>query len=100
MTTQSSPSRDGEQCDSLIRTKTVKAGHRTYFFDVRATRADDYFLTITEVRKILSPSGAVAFDRHKLFLFKEDFDKFADALTEAVDFIRHSRPEVAQEVGG
>lgn len=85
----------GEQ----ILTKAVKAGRRTYFFDVRATRANDYFLTITESRKKNNADGSITFDRHKIFLYKEDFAKFSDGLTEVIDFIYKNRPELfpAQE---
>ncbi len=74
-------------------TKAVKAGRRTYFFDVRATRAGDYFLTITESRKITVPNGSCVYDRHEIFLYKEDFDKFADALDKAIGFIKQNKPD-------
>lgn len=84
-----------------ILTKTVKAGRRTYFFDVHATRGDDYFLTITESRKMTNPDGSCFYDRHKIFLYKEDFSKFAEGLSEVVEFIRRSKPEAlaARSVG-
>lgn len=85
--------REHEEYGEQILTKAVKAGRRTYFFDVRATRADDYFLTITESRKMTTPDGNSVYDRHKIFLYKEDFAKFADALSEVVDFIRRSKPD-------
>jgi hypothetical protein len=69
-----------------VYSKRIKAGkRRTYFFDVRATRGNDYYLTITESRKRFNDDG---YDRHKLFLYKEDFNKFAKALTEAVDYVK------------
>ncbi|MES2775857.1 MAG: DUF3276 family protein [Bacteroidota bacterium] len=69
-----------------VYSSRVKAGkRRTYFFDVRATRANDYFLTITESRKRFDDDG---YDRSKLFLYKEDFNKFIKGLTEAVDFVK------------
>ena len=74
-----------------ILSKAVKAGRRTYFFDVRATRGDDYFLTITESRKITAPDGSATFDRHKIFLYKEDFAKFAEGFNEVVEFIRRTK---------
>ena len=83
--------REGEDYADQILSKAVKAGRRTYFFDVRATRGDDYFLTITESRKITGPDGSAIFDRHKIFLYKEDFSKFADGLHEVVEFIRRSK---------
>ena len=60
--------REGEDYEAQILSKAVKAGRRTYFFDVRATRGDDYFLTITESRKMTDARGEVTFDRHKIFL--------------------------------
>ena len=87
-----SPIRRGsEEHDDPVLSKAVKAGRRTYFFDVRATRGDDYFLTITESRKITAPDGTSSYDRHKIFLYKEDFSKFADGLHEVVEFIRRSK---------
>ncbi len=69
-----------------VYSKRLKAGkRRTYFFDVRATRGNDYYLTITESRKRFNDDG---YDRHKLFLYKEDFNKFAKALNEAVDYVK------------
>lgn len=83
-----------------ILSKAVKAGRRTYFFDVRATRADDYYLTITESRKMTQSDGSVSYNRHKIFLYKEDFTKFADTLQEVVDFIRKERPQSESLKGG
>lgn len=71
-----------------IFSKAVKAGKRTYFFDVKATRGNDYYLTITESKKRFDEEGNFQFEKHKLFLYKEDFDKFADGLQEIIDFIR------------
>jgi len=69
-----------------IYSKRIRAGkRRTYFFDVRATRGNDYYLTITESRKRFNDNG---YDRHKIFLYKEDFNKFIKALTEAVDHVK------------
>ena len=70
-----------------IFTKIVRAGKRTYFFDVKATRKDDYYLTITESKKRLGKEGKVFYEKHKIFLYKEDFDKFADGLKDAVEYI-------------
>ena len=93
MISQTPPRRDSEDFGEQILSKAVKAGRRTYFFDVRATRGDDYFLTITESRKKTSEDGSFTFDRHKIFLYKEDFSKFCDSLNEAIDFIRQNKPE-------
>ena len=93
-----------------VYSKRIRAGkRRTYFFDVRATRGNDYYLTITESRKRFNDDG---YDRHKIFLYKEDFNKFCKALGEAVDYVKtdlmpdfdfdafnHEYPEpVAEEV--
>ena len=75
-----------------IHSKIVRAGKRTYFFDVKSTRNDEYYLTITESKKQFSENGKFHFEKHKLFLYKEDFDKFADSLQEVVDFIREKQP--------
>lgn len=67
-----------------IFSKRVRAGKRTYFFDVKATKSEkDFYITITESKKV----GDTEFQKHKIFLYKEDFEKFADALAEAVDFV-------------
>ena len=69
-----------------VYSKRIRAGkRRTYFFDVRATRGNDYYLTITESRKRFDDNG---YDRHKIFLYKEDFNKFIKALIEAVDYVK------------
>ena len=69
-----------------IYSKRIRAGkRRTYFFDVRTTRGNDYYLTITESRKRFDDNG---YDRHKIFLYKEDFNKFIRALGEAVDYVK------------
>ena len=69
-----------------VYSKRIKAGkRRTYFFDVRETRGNDYYLTITESRKRFDSDG---YDRHKIFLYKEDFNKFVKGLSEAVDYVK------------
>ncbi len=69
-----------------VYSKRIRAGkRRTYFFDVRTTRGNDYYLTITESRKRFNDDG---YDRHKIFLYKEDFNKFIKALGEAVDYVK------------
>jgi hypothetical protein len=69
-----------------VYSKRIRAGkRRTYFFDVRTTRGNDYYLTITESRKRFNDDG---YDRHKIFLYKEDFNKFIKALSEAVDYVK------------
>ena len=73
-----------------IFSNKVRAGKRTYFFDVRATRAKDYFLTITESKKIFNDDGGHNFKKHKIFLYKEDFEKFKVALSKSIDFITNN----------
>ena len=76
-----------------IHSKAVRAGKRTYFFDVKATRRNDYYLTITESKKRFNRDGKFFYEKHKLFLYKEDFDKFADGLKESIEFIREANPQ-------
>lgn len=76
-----------------IFSKVVRAGKRTYFFDVKATRQNDYYLTITESKKRFGQEGKFFFEKHKIFLYKEDFDKFAEGLAEAVDYIKTNQGE-------
>jgi hypothetical protein len=73
--------------------KRVKAGKRTYFFDLKATRSDDYYLTITESKKKFAPDGSFVFEKHKIFLYKEDFVKFIEALNESFDKVRELMPD-------
>lgn len=70
-----------------IFSNKVRAGKRTYFFDVKATRADDYYLTITESKKIFNDDGSHYYKKHKIFLYKEDFKKFQDVLNESIEYI-------------
>lgn len=76
-----------------IHSKAVRAGKRTYFFDVKATRRNDYYLTITESKKRFNRDGKFFYEKHKLFLYKEDFDKFSESLKEIIDFIREADPQ-------
>lgn len=78
-----------------IFSKVVRAGKRTYFFDVKATRQNEYYLTITESKKRFGQEGKFFFEKHKIFLYKEDFEKFAEGLAEVVDYIKSN-----QEVNG
>lgn len=82
-----------------VYSKAVRAGRRTYFFDVKATRNDDYYLTITESRKKQGKDGNFFFDKHKIYLYKEDFSKFADGLGEVVNYIRTHKPTFFNEDG-
>ena len=76
--------------DSVF-TKMIKAGHRTYFIDVKTTRSNDYFLAVTELRKKITPSGTVN-ERNKVFVYQEDLDKFTEGLAEAIDYMRSVAP--------
>ncbi|MEJ7645360.1 MAG: DUF3276 family protein [Chryseolinea sp.] len=71
-----------------IFSEKVKAGKRTYFFDVKATRSNDYYLTITESKKRFKEDG-FTYEKHKIFLYKEDFNKFMDALINTVNHVKH-----------
>ena len=70
-----------------IFSKSVRAGRRTYFFDVRSTRAEDYYLTITESKKFSNDDGSAHYKKHKIYLYKEDFDEFSETFKEVSDFI-------------
>ncbi len=71
-----------------VYSKPVRAGKRTYFFDVKATKGNDYYLTITESKRRIERDGRYTYDKHKIFLYKEDFQKFAEGLQDAVDYIK------------
>ena len=75
---------DGANSREDIYSKAVRAGKRTYFFDVKATRGNDLYLTITESKRRYSEEGKFHYEKHKLFLYKEDFEKFAEGLQDAV----------------
>ena len=89
-----------------IFSKAVRAGKRTYFFDVKATRGNDLYLTITESKRKYNEDGTFFYEKHKLFLYKEDFDKFSEGLDESLSKIRslqnetsvESKPEVEEVV--
>ncbi len=70
-----------------IFSKVLRAGRRTYFFDVRATKAGDYYLTITESKKFTNDDGSFHYKKHKIYLYKEDFTEFNDILREMTDYI-------------
>ena len=74
-----------------IFSKSLRAGRRTYFFDVRSTRADDYYLTITESKRDFNEDGTPFYKKHKIYLYKEDFQNFKEHLNEMVDFIIKER---------
>lgn len=70
-----------------IFSKVLRAGRRTYFFDVRATKADDYYLTITESKKFTNDDGSFHYKKHKIYIYKEDFSEFKEILAEMTDYI-------------
>ncbi len=80
---------DMEERDKIY-TKAVKAGKRTYFFDMKKTRNEDYYLTITESKRKVDVEGVQNFEKHKVFLYKEDFEKFTEGLTEVINYIKVS----------
>lgn len=71
-----------------IFSKKVKAGKRTYFFDIKSTRANDYYLTITESKRRTN-GDSFSYEKHKIFLYKEDFHKFVEALNESVEHVKN-----------
>ena len=85
---------DEKNVKEEIFTRVVRAGKRTYFFDVKATRNDDYYLTITESKKRLGKEGKVFYEKHKVFLYKEDFEKFTEGLKDAVSYIDNGKVEL------
>tara|TARA_B100000530_G_C15845083_1_gene442935 strand:+ start:506 stop:811 length:306 start_codon:yes stop_codon:yes gene_type:complete len=74
-----------------IYSKVLRAGRRTYFFDVRETKASDYYLTITESKKFSNDDGTFFYKKHKIYLYKEDFSDFKEMLSEVMDFIINER---------
>ena len=78
-----------------VFSEVVRAGRRTYFFDVKATRKNEYYLTVTESKKRYNREGDFFYEKHKIFLYKEDFDKFSDALVSTLDFIKDKQPNGA-----
>ncbi len=76
-----------------IFSKVLRAGRRTYFFDVRATRANDYYLTITESKKFTHDDGSFHYKKHKIYLYKEDFELFKDILNEMTNYVFDERGE-------
>lgn len=75
-----------------VFSKPVRAGKRTYFFDVKATKNNDFYLTITESKRRVEKDGRFAYDKHKIFLYKEDFEKFTAGLEEVIAYIKERCP--------
>ena len=76
-----------------IFSKVLRAGRRTYFFDVRATKAEDYYITITESKKFTEEDGSFHFKKHKIYLYKEDFTAFKEILDEMTSFVLNNKGE-------
>jgi hypothetical protein len=89
---------DGSKFREEVFSKAVRAGKRTYFFDVKATRRNEYYLTITESKKRTDSGGNAYYEKHKIFLYKEDFDKFSEGLTDIIDYIRENQPYIDDEI--
>jgi hypothetical protein len=83
---------EGSKFREEVFSKAVRAGKRTYFFDVKATRRNEFYLTITESKKKNDSGGNLFFEKHKIFLYKEDFDKFIDGLAEIIEYIKEKQP--------
>lgn len=81
-----------ERSGDDVYSRPVRAGKRTYFFDVKATKGNDYYLTITESKRRIEKDGRFAYDKHKIFLYKEDFEKFSQGLEEVIEFIKEKCP--------
>lgn len=71
-----------------VFSKPVRAGKRTYFFDVKATKGNDFYLTITESKRKVERDGRFSYDKHKIFLYKEDFQKFTEGLEEVIAYVK------------
>jgi len=88
---------EGKKPDERFRqeiySKVIRAGKRTYFFDVKSTRNNEYYLTITESKKKFLENGKFHYEKHKVFLYQEDFEKFTDSLEDVVQFIHENQPE-------
>lgn len=83
-----------------IFSKAVRAGKRTYFFDVKSTRKNDYYLTVTESKKRFNRDGRSFYEKHKIFLYKEDFDKFIEGLREVIEYIKTNNPGPTEALEG
>ena len=82
-----------QQVNEDIFSKVVRAGRRTYFFDVRSTKAGDYYLTISESKKFTNDDGTFYFKKHKIYLYKEDFENFSNTLGEMTKYIIDEKGE-------
>ena len=91
--------RDNQERREDVFSKAVRAGKRTYFFDVKSTKGGENFITITESKKKFNTQqGKFYFEKHKVFLYKEDFDKFSEGFQEVLDFVKENQGGVKSEV--
>jgi hypothetical protein len=88
---------EGSRFREEVFSKVVRAGKRTYFFDVKSTRNDELYLTITESKRQSETPGSTVYEKHKIFLYREDFDKFKDCLSNIIEFIEQNQPKDASE---
>jgi len=89
--------KNGEDREEIF-SKAVRAGKRTYFFDVKSTKGNDYYLTITESKKRFGDDGKFFYEKHKLFLYKEDFEKFTEGYNEAIAHIKSIAPAFEEDL--
>ncbi len=80
-----------------IHSRVMRAGKRTYFFDVKSTRRDEYYLTITESKKRFGNDGNYHYEKHKIFLYQEDFEKFVESLQEIIGYIAANQPVLEEK---
>jgi hypothetical protein len=85
---------EGSKFREEVFSKAVRAGKRTYFFDVKSTRKDELYLTITESKKRNNFNGNTFYEKHKIFLYKEDFEKFTDGLKDIIEYIKEKQPVI------
>ncbi len=76
-----------------VFSKPVRAGKRTYFFDVKATKGNDLYITLTESKRRVEHDGRFTYEKHKIFLYKEDFEKFVEGLQDVIGYVRQHSPE-------
>lgn len=87
---------DGSKFREEVFSKAVRAGKRTYFFDVKATRRNEYYLTVTESKKRSDSNGHSFYEKHKIFLYKEDFEKFTEGLADIIEYIKENQPYIEE----
>lgn len=88
---------DCENSCEEIYSKIVRAGRRTYFFDVKATKNNEFYLTMTESRKKITQTGKLIYEKQKIFLYKEDFGRFLNGLDEVINYVKQNQPEILSD---